>query len=265
MFCESYDEPTRLDAEQCSGARIPEGLPAGSRLISAYFGSLKCRETTKLTVVLPPGYMKINSSCRHLGQSYPLAFACEALRGMPKVLKTEDARRPVSRVLSGALRPVDDHSSGMTVADHLSQPTRRAARKCAVPAGGLPFLFGFAPGGVYRAASVAGYAVRSYRTLSPLPRGAEGRAGGLLSVALSLGSPPPGVTRHPISVEPGLSSRRRTRRAVIQPSGRAGLDGGATGVKRERLTEIGADLIGRHIAAAENGSDPLPGKRLGTL
>ena len=31
--------------------------------------------------------------------------------------------------------------------------------------------------------------------------------GNLLSVALSLGSPPPGVTRHPCFVEPGLSSR----------------------------------------------------------
>src|SRR3954465_15815912 len=33
-----------------------------------------------------------------------------------------------------------------------------------------PSLFGFAPGGVCRAASVAGNAVRSYRTVSPLPR-----------------------------------------------------------------------------------------------
>ncbi len=32
------------------------------------------------------------------------------------------------------------------------------------------------------------------------------RAGGLLSVALSLGSPPPDVIRHRVSVEPGLSS-----------------------------------------------------------
>ena len=31
-----------------------------------------------------------------------------------------------------------------------------------------------------------------------------------VSVALSLGSPPPGVTRHRISVEPGLSSPRRS-------------------------------------------------------
>src|SRR5580765_2248014 len=31
-------------------------------------------------------------------------------------------------------------------------------------------------------------------------------AGGLFSVALSLGSPPPAVSRHRVSVEPGLSS-----------------------------------------------------------
>src|SRR5579862_3369507 len=69
-----------------------------------------------------------------------------------------------------------------------------------------PPLFGLAPGGVYRAIAVTGDAVRSYRTLSPLPGGRRRRPGGLLSVALSLGSPPPGVTRHRVSVEPGLSS-----------------------------------------------------------
>src|SRR6516162_4229461 len=77
--------------------------------------------------------------------------------------------------------------------------------------GCLPLLLGLAPGGVFPAAAVAGDAVRSYRTVSPLPP-AElvGRAGGVLSVALSLGSPPPGVTRHRTSVEPGLSSPRTT-------------------------------------------------------
>ena len=34
----------------------------------------------------------------------------------------------------------------------------------------MPSLFGFAPGGVYHAVAVAGDAVRSYRTFSPLPR-----------------------------------------------------------------------------------------------
>jgi len=33
----------------------------------------------------------------------------------------------------------------------------------------VPPLFGLAPGGVCRAAAVAGSAVRSYRTVSPLP------------------------------------------------------------------------------------------------
>jgi hypothetical protein len=42
--------------------------------------------------------------------------------------------------------------------------------------------------------------------------------GGLLSVALSLGSPPPDVIRRRVSLEPGLSSAR-LRAAVIQPTG----------------------------------------------
>ncbi len=72
----------------------------------------------------------------------------------------------------------------------------------------LPSLFGFAPGVVCRAVSVAGDAVRSYRTFSPLLAGAAlaAAAGGSFSVALSLGSPPPDVIRHRRSMEPGLSS-----------------------------------------------------------
>ncbi len=70
----------------------------------------------------------------------------------------------------------------------------------------MPPLFGLAPGGVYPAVAVADDAVRSYRTLSPLPRL---KTGGLLSVALSLGSPPPAINRHRVSMEPGLSSPRR--------------------------------------------------------
>ena len=44
--------------------------------------------------------------------------------------------------------------------------------------------------------------------------------GGLLSVALSLGSPPPGVTRHRVPVEPGLSSPCRFPICKRQPSDR---------------------------------------------
>ncbi|CAH1657675.1 hypothetical protein CHELA1G11_11304 [Hyphomicrobiales bacterium] len=59
--------------------------------------------------------------------------------------------------------------------------------------------------------------MRSYRTLSPLPDIAM--PGGLLSVALSLGSPPPDVIRHRVSVEPGLSSARGSLPSR-RPSGR---------------------------------------------
>ena len=139
----------------------------------------------------------------------------------------KNARRPVSRVLSRPLRARDDHSSGTSVAGRLARPTRAAAVETrlagAGPEGpvGRPPLCGLAPGGVCPATAVAGGAVRSYRTLSPLPAAIpKTGAGGLLSVALSLGSPPPGVTRHRVSVEPGLSSPRpEGRKAAIRPSG----------------------------------------------
>ncbi len=59
------------------------------------------------------------------------------------------ASPPVSRILSGALRLLGDHPSGLTVARELERPTRGFA-------GGQPIpLLGLAPDGVYRAAPVA--------------------------------------------------------------------------------------------------------------
>jgi len=102
-----------------------------------------------------------------------------------------------------------NHSSGIHVAVDLKQPTRKRARICAARSTfyGRPTasLFGLAPGGVYRAVSVARAAVRSYRTVSPLPASAlvtRRSLGGLLSVALSVGSRPPGVTWHLIRRSP---------------------------------------------------------------
>jgi len=51
-------------------------------------------------------------------------------------------------------------------------------------------LFGLAPSGVYHANFVTKIAVRSYRTISPLPES----SGGIFSVALSMDLRPPGVT-----------------------------------------------------------------------
>src|SRR5271167_1444546 len=116
-----------------------------------------------------------------------------------------------------------------------NQPERQAnGRPCGARRRRASLLFGFAPGGACRAADVAARAVRSYRTLSPLPRRLEPcgpRPGGLLSVALSLGFPPPDVIRRRIRMEPGLSSASKRR-----PSGRlahAGIGGRRGGGQAE--------------------------------
>ena len=132
----------------------------------------------------------------------------------------------------GASRKRDGHSSRTPVARRIKQPTRTADpdRSGIAPA---PFLFGLAPGGVCRAASVAGNAVRSYRTVSPLPRLNATRRGGLFSVALSLGRSrraiPPDVIRHRLSMEPGLSSPaafRHWRGAAVRPTDGIGMVAG---------------------------------------
>jgi hypothetical protein len=142
----------------------------------------------------------------------------------PSALGDGGSRRPVSRVLSpprGEGQPFlldarrraplatnpDDGAEMLLVA--ASPPNR-------------PSLFGLAPGGVYPAAPVARGAVRSCRTVSPLPssHGCPWQSGGLFSVALSLGSPPPAVSRHRIPVEPGLSSTGDLPpAAAVRPSG----------------------------------------------
>ncbi len=62
------------------------------------------------------------------------------------------------------------------------------------------------------------------------------KPGGLLSVALSLGLPPPGVTRHRISMEPGLSSPAAFQHSRVRPPGR--LAGRLESVGRAIATQI---------------------------
>jgi hypothetical protein len=112
----------------------------------------------------------------------------------------------------------DDHSSGPSLAGRFSRPTRTSraydsptrARRAQRP---------------YSVLLLAGLAVPSlspgprwaltppFHPYPPSPPATEGEPcvalaekGGLLSVALSLGSPPAGVTRRHVEVEPGLSS-----------------------------------------------------------
>lgn len=98
--------------------------------------------------------------------------------------------RPISRVLY-PLRD-DSHSSRPDVAVRLERPTRERRG----PRHGPP-IRSCSRWGLPCPAALAPQAVRSYRTVSPLPRLPLPAAfGGLLSVALAVGSRRPGVTWH---------------------------------------------------------------------
>ena len=103
------------------------------------------------------------------------------------------------------------HSSGPVLAGRFSRPTR-TSRAGEGPAAAFPPRRDVP----IRSCSRRGLPCRPRRRvrggLLPHPftltclRSEELRCGGLLSVALSLGSPPAGVTRRLFAVEPGLSS-----------------------------------------------------------
>ena len=76
--------------------------------------------------------------------------------------------RPVRRVLSGGVSPVDGHLSRRHVAVPLQRPTRGLGEPRHHP------LSGLAPGEVYLAGRVTATPVVSYTTLSPLPRPSRG-------------------------------------------------------------------------------------------
>ena len=88
------------------------------------------------------------------------------------------AKGPVSRILSCAVIPLGAASPRTLISDlpgGFGNCSSRlgASGRCAAPPGSwrsLPSLFGLAPCGVYPAPGVTAGAVRSYRTISPLPR-----------------------------------------------------------------------------------------------
>src|SRR5690242_11215185 len=107
--------------------------------------------------------------------------------------------QPISRVLSWTAI----HLGQGSLPASSSLPGSRADRTCG-SLRLLPYLallrVGFS---VPR--TVTRRAVRSYRTFSPLP--ALARLGGMFSVALSMGSRPPGVTWHPVLWSPDFPQR----------------------------------------------------------
>jgi len=129
----------------------------------------------------------------------------------------------------GANRRRDGHSSGTPVARRIKQPTRTTGPDGPEACAPTSFLFGLAPGGVCRAVSIAGNAVRSYRTVSPLPRPIHYAAVVVCSLwhcpwglsPLAREQSPPDVIRHRSSMEPGLSSPatfRHWRGAAVRPT-----------------------------------------------
>ena len=114
---------------------------------------------------------------RHAGAS-PFRDGCRETRpaiGRGHPYKEKNARRSVSRVLSP--RKGDDHSSGTSVTGRLLHPTRTATRK-RVGVACRPYS-GLLPVGFAVPRPLPARAVRSYRTLSPLPafspKGSNGR------------------------------------------------------------------------------------------
>ena len=108
----------------------------------------------------------------------------------------------------------DDHSSGPAIADRFSRPTRTPrAVNPAAEAARRPYSV-LLQAGLAMPAALPG---PRWALTPPFHPYRPREAGGLLSVALSLGSPRAEVIRRHFTVEPGLSS---TGRAPPRPPGR---------------------------------------------
>ena len=161
-----------------------------------------------------PKCIEVTQYGAHLSPAWALT-ASKLARGPaccaePLIRKHQPACKPGSvghRLLAQAIR--DGHSSGAMLAHGLEQPTRTASLTlpCGVIACAnsprcrpysvlLPVWFAMPfPLPDTRCALTAPFHPCSVR-----------RRSGSFSVALSLGSPPPDVIRHRMSMEPGLSS-----------------------------------------------------------
>jgi len=137
-----------------------------------------------------------------------------------QTIENEIARRPVSRVLFRPKAEMTIPLGRLLPGASRDRPGRRSGNRRAGLSAGVPPLFGLAPGGVCRAAPVTGGAVRSYRTVSPLPVGRSPPAVCSL-LHFPWGRPRRALPGTLTSVEPGLSSARGTspRTAAIRPSG----------------------------------------------
>ena len=141
-----------------------------------------------------------------------------------RTMAKRPARAPGQKKKESADKPgfvVGSHSSGSCVAAGFKQPTReRRGPRHSSP------IWSCSRWGLPCHAALTPHAVRSYRTVSPLPRvaaatrkpDAQTPFGGLLSVALSVDSRRPGVTWHLALRSPDFPRRAETRRDCLADS-----------------------------------------------
>ena len=131
------------------------------------------------------------------------------------------ACKPGSVPLPAEAGRIGDHSSGTALADRLTRPTRmkRGVTPATVETMTLIPIRSCSGWGLpcRPCRQVRGALLPHPFTLTPENRG------GLLSVALSLGFPRAGITCHPDTVEPGLSSSELPRQRSPGRLTRAGL------------------------------------------
>lgn len=115
---------------------------------------------------------------------------------------------------------LNDHLSRPAVTNRFKRPTRERD--------GQPHdsLCGLASSGVYRACPVTRTAVSSYLAFPPLlaasfiSKRERRNCKRYISVALSLGSPPPGVTRHPALWSPDFPHSKLRGRSAASSEGK---------------------------------------------
>jgi len=116
------------------------------------------------------------------------AHYCAALATYPEVVTHRASTSPPFLRSTSSQPPLwvprSSHHLARAGGDLTGDPRSHGAKERRNPP-----LFGLAPCGVCPATVIAGGAVRSYRTFSPLPRLTEIRRGGMFSVALSVNGP----------------------------------------------------------------------------
>jgi hypothetical protein len=170
--------------------------------------------------------------------SYPETLRVRHPAPKPKYLRHFIGWEPADK--PGSV--VDSHSSGVRVTARLLRPTRERPRAAGRGAGPHVPLFGLAPGGVYPAAACChrrGALLPHHFNLTARTSG----VGGIFSVALSVGSRPPGVTWHPALWSPDFPP----------PASGATPDRGAT-VWPTPCTSVADQVAARQAVNAELGN-----------